>query len=110
MSNNTIKTRIQLKNDTEANWLRAVNFVPLRGEVIIYNTDDTHPFPRIKVGDGVNTVNNLSFIDATTINGVSINDIVAKRLAHTLTFGAGQEYSFDGSQDLIVPVYTGIVI
>lgn len=31
-------------------------------------------------------------------------------LAHKLTFGAGGEYVFDGSQDVTVPVYTGTVI
>ena len=28
MAENTIKSRIQLKNDTEANWDKATNFVP----------------------------------------------------------------------------------
>ena len=38
-----VKTRIQNKNDIEANWLKATNFTPLKGEVIIYNED--------KIGD-----------------------------------------------------------
>ena len=29
-------TRIQHKIDTEENWNKAVNFVPLKGEIIIY--------------------------------------------------------------------------
>ena len=98
MANNTVKTRIQLKNDTEQNWERAKNFVPLRGEVIIYLADDTHPFSRLKVGDGTTNVIDLPFIGG---GGV---------LAHKLTFGAGGEYVFDGSQDVNVPVYTGTVI
>ena len=28
-------------------------------------------------------------------------------LPHKLTFGAGKEYVYDGSQDVTVPVYTG---
>ena len=60
-----IKSRIQLKNDTEQNWGRAKNFVPLRGEVIIYLADDTHPFSRLKVGDGTTNVNNLPFINSS---------------------------------------------
>lgn len=67
-----IKERIQLKNDTEANWDKAKNFVPLKGEIIIYSADDTHPFSRLKVGDGNTTVNNLSFIDAATLNGIKM--------------------------------------
>ena len=70
MATNTIKTRIQLKNDTEAHWSLAVNFVPKEGEVIIYSADDTHPFSRLKVGDGETTVNNLPFIDANSINNL----------------------------------------
>lgn len=105
-----IKTRIQLKNDTENNWNKALSFIPLMGEVIIYSPDDSHPFSRIKVGDGVTTVINLPFIDATTIDGVDIDNIVAKKLNHTITFGANQEFVFDGSEDIVVPVYTGSLI
>ena len=72
MASNTIKTRVQLKCDTEANWDRAVNFRPLKGEVIIYSTDDTHPFSRFKVGDGSTLVSDLPFIDAATLNGLKV--------------------------------------
>ncbi len=58
----TVKTRIQLKYDTEANWNKAINFVPLKGEVIIYSADDSHPFCRLKIGDGINKVRDLPFI------------------------------------------------
>lgn len=64
MSQNTIKTRIQLKNDTEANWTKAINFCPLKGELIIYSADEAHPFPRLKVGDGTTLVSDLPFINA----------------------------------------------
>ena len=82
-ANNTIKTRIQLKSDTEENWKRSVlttdhplglkvsgtSFVPLLGELIVFTADETHPFCRLKVGDGVTNVVSLPFIDAGTING-----------------------------------------
>ena len=35
---------------------------------------------------------------------------VAEKVAHTLTFGANEEYQFDGSADVTVPVYTGSYI
>ena len=57
-----LNTRIQLKNDTEAHWNLATNFIPLMGEVIIYTADDTHPFSRLKVGDGNTNVINLPFL------------------------------------------------
>ena len=77
-ANNTIKTRIQLKSDTEANWNKAGpkdgsnGFIPLRGELIIYTADSIHPFSRLKVGDGSTNVVNLPFIDSGTINGEEV--------------------------------------
>ena len=72
MTGQTVKTRIQLKNDTEANWSRAINFVPLKGELIVYSTDEAHPFFRLKVGDGVTLVSDLPFVDSSTVDGKSI--------------------------------------
>jgi len=72
MASNTIKTRIQLKNDTETNWNKAANFIPKQGEVIIYSTDDSHPFSRIKIGDGSTNVINLPFIESAAIDGKQI--------------------------------------
>lgn len=58
MANKEIKTRIQNKNDTSENWAKAVNFVPLKGEIIIYN--DTLQF---KIGDGKTLLSQLEFVD-----------------------------------------------
>lgn len=55
-------TRIQHKHDIEANWSKAVNFVPLNGEIIVYDKDDTHDYARIKIGDGSTKINELPFI------------------------------------------------
>ena len=83
MAENTIKTRIQLKCDTEANWNKSVlvseggiekttgtSFIPREGEVIIYKADDTHPFSRLKVGNGTTNVVRLPFISANSINNL----------------------------------------
>ena len=40
----------------------------------------------------------------------SILSGTAQKVAHRLTFGAGQQYVFDGSEDVTVPVYTGTAI
>lgn len=58
MANKEIKTRIQNKNDTSENWEKAVNFIPLKGEIIIYN--DTLQF---KIGDGTTLLSQLEFTD-----------------------------------------------
>lgn len=72
MSNRMLNTRIQLKCDTETNWSKALNFIPKKGEAIIYSADSAHPFSRLKVGDGNSYINELPFIDASTIGGKSI--------------------------------------
>jgi hypothetical protein len=95
-ANNTIKTRIQLKSDTEANWNKAGpkdgsnGFVPLSGELIVYTADATHPFCRLKVGNGVDNVVNLPFIDAGTINGEEV-EIIKKNTK--------SEFPLSGSTD-----------
>ena len=61
MSENRIKTRIAQKHDIEANWLKAVNFIPFAGEVIIYDADENYNYPRIKIGDGEQYVSDLPF-------------------------------------------------
>ncbi len=65
----TLKTRVVLKHDTEANWITAGNaanpFIPKKGEVIIYDPDGTHTYSRQKVGDGIKNINALPFLGAT---------------------------------------------
>lgn len=65
MAEKTFNTRVIGKHDVEANWQKAVNFVPMKGEVIIYDVDDGHMYERMKIGDGVSNVNDLSFVDET---------------------------------------------
>lgn len=61
-------SRILLKHDTEANWKKATNFTPKEGEIIIYDMDD---YPRIKVGNNSDNVNDLPFI---TDNYLALTD------------------------------------
>jgi hypothetical protein len=68
----SIKTRIQNKHDTEANWKLATSFMPLAGEVIIYDPDATHERPRVKIGDGKTLVNQLDFVHADFVAGSNI--------------------------------------
>lgn len=60
------QSRIQLKHDIEENWLKATNFVPKEGEIIIYDVDANNPAPRFKVGDGTTVVNSLPFMGTQT--------------------------------------------
>ena len=98
-----IKTRIQLKNDTETNWNKAVNFIPKLGEIIIYSADDSHPYSRLKVGDGSTTVTTLPFIDAGTINGEVLADVIITGVNRYAFPPIGQENKLyvDLSKDVI---------
>lgn len=73
--NTTLKTRIQNRHDTEANWTTASNatnpFIPLKGEVIVYDPDTTNTSPRVKIGDGVTKVGNLAFVGGNISNFVT---------------------------------------
>ena len=62
MATKNLKTRIQNKHDTEANWAKATTFKPLAGELIIYDKDSNNAKPRFKIGDGITTVTNLPFV------------------------------------------------
>ena len=77
----TITSRIQLKRDTTQHWNEAVGFIPLPGEVIIYEDYETKEYedeeygevviktrniPNIKIGTGNAYVQDLEFVDAGT--------------------------------------------
>lgn len=48
--------RIQNKYKTSAQWDQFPDFVPLAGEIVIYND-----LNKMKIGDGVTTIANLPF-------------------------------------------------
>lgn len=78
MANKTFQGRIIQKHDTKANWDKATNFVPLKGEIIVY--DDLN---KIKIGDGTTKVGDLAFInDLDTLAAIaktgSYNDLKNK--------------------------------
>ena len=53
MVTKNIPSRIVNKHDIEANWIKAVNFIPERGEIIVYDIDDNYTYERFKIGDGI---------------------------------------------------------
>ena len=57
----TYDGRFVPKGDTEENWNKAVGFIPLDKEIIVYKADATHPVARFKVGDGKTVVQDLPF-------------------------------------------------
>ena len=68
MAEKNISSRIIHKHDIEANWLKAVNFIPKQGELIVYDIDSTRDYERIKIGDGATVVSSLPFINEIITN------------------------------------------
>ena len=99
-SNGTYKMRIQLKADTEANW-RAHPIVPLANEIIIYTADDTHPYARLKIGDGSTTAPNLPFVDAGTLNGQDVELVKAETFSQFPSPGSSDKLYVDLSTNRI---------
>ena len=69
---NTLNTRILLKHDTPERWNEIPNFIPLAGEIIIYDGAN----PQIKIGDGVSTLAELSFL-SSEVEPISESEIDA---------------------------------
>lgn len=61
MAEKNINSRIVHKHDIESNWKKATGFIPKQGELIVYDIDSTYSYERIKIGDGVQNVNDLPF-------------------------------------------------
>lgn len=59
-----VQGRFTQKIDTTENWNKAVNFIPMPGEIIIYKDSDT---VKEKIGDGITTVGNLKFNTDNTL-------------------------------------------
>ena len=70
MANKTFQGRIVQKHDTKANWEKATNFIPLKGEIILY--DDLN---EIKIGDGTTKINDLDFFASTIIKKWTSADV-----------------------------------
>lgn len=76
MSEKQISARTQQKIDLTANWEKATNFVPKKGEIIVYSDGGGTGIPKMKVGDGATKVGSLEFITATapdasaTVSGI----------------------------------------
>ena len=70
MAEKTVKSRIQVKRGTSADWALATNFVPKEGEIIFYSD-----LNKMKIGDGNTLVSSLPFlhVDKSEIDNWSHN-------------------------------------
>ena len=80
MAEKNFNTRMQQKIDTAANWAKATNFVPKKGEIIVYSDGGGVGVPKIKIGDGTTVVGSLKFIESDgglSAGAIQINHISA---------------------------------
>lgn len=101
MAEKSLNTRIQNKCDTTANWAKATNFVPKKGEIIIYSDGGGTGIPKMKVGDGATKVGSLKFADegqylpltgGTLTGPLNLNDYMTiKSVA-----GGGSDFNYHG--------------
>lgn len=57
-----VNARVIFKHDIEKNWNSATNFIPKKGELILYDPDTTYDYTRIKIGNGTTKVSALPFL------------------------------------------------
>ena len=62
MKDPNMKARISLLHRTESEWNLLPNFIPFKGEFIIFDPDQQHDYARVKVGDGKTLLQHLPFL------------------------------------------------
>lgn len=97
MAEKSLQARIQNKIDLTANWEKATNFVPKKGEIIVYSDGGGVGIPKMKVGDGTTKVGSLKFIESDGKLSTGRKISLGTAVTSTAT-------EFDGSKDITIPV------
>lgn len=82
--------RIAQKIDTAANWEKAINFIPKKGEIIVYAKDENCSHDRIKIGDGTAIVKELPFIDESKASKEYVDQKVLNKISIPTKASVGQ--------------------
>ena len=102
MNNKSINARMQQKIDTYENWSKATNFIPLKGELIIYTTDENgNEKIGFKVGTGEpdKNVHQLDFISLG--EAAAAVDEIASNLANNYYTSADIDTKLETKADLV---------
>lgn len=91
MSEKLIQTRIIHKHAQQSDWDDA-SLVPKQAELLIYDSDENHNFPRFKLGDGTSLARELPFL-----------------LTNPVFVGTTEEYNVANDAGL-VPVGTIVIL
>ena len=95
-----LRTRIQLRHDTEENWLAvAESFIPLPGEACL--TTDGENKGKVKYGDGTSTWGDLQYSGGPDVIEVDADKVTFDgNMTFTYTFG---KYAPDSSGQVVIP-------
>ena len=81
--------RVVHKHETAENWGKS-SFIPLQGEIVVYDIDSNYSYERFKIGDGKKSVNELPFSDLNEFGRVlteekdGCNGIALEKSASTI--------------------------
>ena len=107
-----IYSRIQLKNDSELNWNNNENFIPLKGEAIIYNTDNSYDYYRAKIGNGINNIENIKFLSGPQTDWNINDEKDPSFIKNKPFFGTASEKDIDEiilNESLNLPTSTAVI-
>ena len=113
-----LDVRIKSKHDTTANWNNARGFIPLAGEIIIYDDYETKTWteqeygetvtktvniPNVKIGTGNAYVQDLAFVDED-VRDMIINHINNQNVHTTLQEKLfwNNKINIDDSDDVVI--------
>lgn len=78
MNEKYLLSRIAQKHDIETNWNNSPDFIPMRGELIVYDIDANYDYERLKIGDGATSVVDLPFVGSDpNTEFITVEDIDA---------------------------------
>lgn len=100
MAEKSLQARIQNKIDLTANWEKATNFIPKKGEIIVYSDGGGTGIPKMKVGDGTTKVGSLKFADEgqylPLAGGTLTGPLKRGGISINSSSGGGSNFSYTG--------------
>lgn len=78
MIKHSMKARVSQLHKTETAWNTLDSFIPLSGEVVLFDADECYDYVRVKIGDGKTLLKDLPFVidSAITTRIKSLTEVI----------------------------------